>query len=46
MRKLNGKASGKDEVTGELMKGGGDMVIGCIWSLCNMAFESDVLPEN
>ena len=31
----NRKAAGKDEVTGEMIKGGGDW----IWRLCNMAFE-------
>ena len=37
----NGKAAGRDEVTGEMAKGGGDM----IWRLCNRAFESDIVPE-
>ena len=40
----NGKAVGKDEVTGEMIKGGGDRVVDCIWRLCNMACESDVVP--
>ena len=35
----NGKAAGKDEVTGEMIKGGGDRVVDWIWRLCNMAFE-------
>ena len=35
----NGKAAGKDEVTGEIIKGGGDRVVDWIWRLCNMDFE-------
>ena len=42
----NGKAAVKDEVTGERIKGGGNRVVDCIWSLCNMGFESGVVPEN
>ena len=41
----NGKAGGKDEVTGETIKGGGNRVVDWIWRLCNMAFESGV-PED
>ena len=41
----NGKAAGKDKVTEEMVKAGGDMVLDWIWKLCNMAFESDV-PED
>ena len=37
---------GKDEVTGEMVKGGGDIVVDWIWRLCNMAFEIGVVPEN
>ena len=30
----NGKAAGRDEVTGEMVNGGGDMVVQCaIWPL-------------
>ena len=36
----NGKAAGKDEVTGEMIKGGGDRVVDWIWRLYNMAFVS------
>ena len=40
VRKLkNGKAAGMDEVTGEMIKGGGYRVVDWIWRLCNMAFE-------
>ena len=42
----NGKAAGKDETTGEMIKGGGDRVLDCIWRLCNIAFESGVVPED
>ena len=42
----NGKASGKDEIKGEMIKGGDDRVVDWIWRLCNMAFESDVVPED
>ena len=41
----NGKAAGKGEVTGEIVKGGGELVVDQIWRLCNMAFESDVVSE-
>ena len=42
----NGKAAGKDETTLEIIKGGGDRVVDWIWRLCNMAFESGVVPED
>ena len=42
----NGKIAGKDEITGEMIKGGGDKVVDWIWKLCNMAFESDVVFED
>ena len=35
----------KDEVTGEIIKGGGNMMVDWIWRLCNMAFERDVLEH-
>ena len=35
----------KDEVTGEMIKGGDDRVVDWILSLCNMAFESGVGTE-
>ena len=37
-----GKATGGDEITGEMIKGGVDKVVDWIWSLCNMAFENGV----
>ena len=47
VRKLkNGKAAGKNEVTGEMIKGGGDRVVGWIWRLCNMTFQSGIVPED
>ena len=42
----NGKAAGKDEITGEMIKGGGDRVVDWIWRLCNMAFESGDVSED
>ena len=42
----NRKAAGRDEITGEMIKGGGDRVVDWIWRLCNMAFESGVVPED
>src|SRR5678815_3272518 len=38
VRKLNGKPAGIDEITGEMIKNGGEMVIDWIWKLCNKAF--------
>ena len=43
---MNGKAEGKDEFTGEMIKGGGDWVVDRIWRLCNMACESGVVSED
>ena len=40
-----GKATGKDDVTGDMVKGGGDMVVDWVWRICNMTFESVVVPE-
>ena len=40
----NGKAAGGDEITEEMIKGVGDRVVDWIWRLCNMAFESGVVP--
>ena len=42
----NRKVAGKDEVTGEMIIGGGDMVVSGIWKMCNMAFESGVVSED
>ena len=42
----NGKAKGGDEITGEIIKGGGDKVVDWIRRLCNMAFDSSVVPED
>ena len=42
----NGKAAGKDEITGEIIKDGDDRVVDWIWRICNMAFESGVVPED
>ena len=42
----NEKGADKDELTAEMVKGGGDMVVDWIWILCNTAFESGVVPED
>ena len=42
----NGKEAGMDEITGEMVKGGGDKLVGWIWRLCNMTFESGFVPKN
>ena len=34
----NGKAAVKDEITREMIKGGGDRVVHWIWRLCNISF--------
>ena len=41
----NSKATVGDEVTRERLKGGGNRVVDWIWRLCNMAFESGIVPE-
>ena len=47
MRKIkNGKAAGKDEVTGEMIRGGGDSVVDWILRLCKIVFENGVVPED
>ena len=42
----NGKAKGRDEIIGDMIKGGGDRVVDWIWRLCNKAFVNCVVPEN
>ena len=43
----DGKAAGRDYyITGEMVKGGGDMVVDWIWRLYKMTFESGVVPED
>ena len=42
----NGKVIGKDKITGEITKGGGERVVDWIWRLYNMAFESGVVLED
>ena len=46
MKLKNGKAAGKDEVTGEMIKGGGDRVVDWILMLFNIVFESGAVPED
>ena len=40
-----GKAASKDEITGEMIKGGGNRVLDWIWRLCNIAFETGGVPD-
>ena len=40
------KAEGKDEVTGEMVKGEGDMLRNWTWRLCSMTFKRDLEPED
>ena len=40
------KVAGRDEITGEMIKGGGDRVVDWLWRLCNMVFENGVVPED
>ena len=42
----NRKAAGKNEVTGEMIKGGGNRALDWIWRLWNMAFESAIVLED
>ena len=42
----NGKATGRDEITGETIEGVGDRVVDWIWRQCNMTFESDIVSED
>ena len=42
----NGKAVGKDYITGEMIKGGCEKVVDWIWRLCNKGFESGVVPKD
>ena len=37
---------GKDEITGEIIKVGGDRVVDWIQRLCKIASESGVVPED
>ena len=41
----SGKAAGRDKVTGEMIKGWGELVITWISKLCNVAFERGIMPE-
>ena len=40
----NGKPEGNDEITEEVIKGGGDRAVDWIWRLRNMVFESGLVP--
>ena len=41
-----GRLLGKEEVTGEMIKGGGNSMVDWIWRPSNIAFESGVVPED
>ena len=41
----NRKALSGDEITGEMIIGGSDRVVDWIWRVCNMSFESGIVPE-
>ena len=34
------------EITEEIIKGRGDRVVHWVWMLCNIAFESGIVPED
>ena len=36
----------KVEINGEIIKSGDDKVVDWIWNLCNMAFETGVVPKD
>jgi len=41
----NGKASGSDSISGELLKYGGISLWTAVWRLCQQAFEAATIPE-
>src|SRR5678815_4862183 len=42
----NGKSAGIDEIAGEMIKNGVEMVIEWIWKLCNKAFMEGIVPRD
>src|SRR5678815_1965780 len=45
VRKLkNGKFAGIDQITGEMIKNRGEMVIDWIWKFCNKMFMESIVP--
>src|SRR5678816_2416534 len=47
VRKLKyDKSAGMDEITGEMIKNGDEMVIDWIWKLCNKAFMAGIVPRD
>ena len=42
----NGTVARKNKFTGYMIKGGGYRVVDWIWRLCNLTFESGVVPED
>ena len=41
----NGKTVRKGEAAGEMIKNVAELVVTCIWKLCNKALKSSVIPE-
>src|SRR5678815_3512449 len=47
VRKLkNGKSASIDEITGEMIKNGGEMVIDWIWKLCNKSIMEGIVSRD
>ena len=42
----NGKDPGGNEITGKMIKGIGDKVVDVILRVCNISFESGIVPED
>src|SRR5678815_3399611 len=42
----NGKSASIDEITGEMIKNGGEIVIEWIWKLCNKEFMEGIVPRD
>ena len=42
----NGKATGKNAVTGKMIKSRCDMMVDWLWKLSNIAFQSGGVPED
>ena len=40
------RPTGGDKITGGVIGGGDDRVVDWMWKPCNVAFESDVVPED
>ena len=42
----NGNTAGKDEITGEMIKVRADKMVNLVWRMCNISFESGVVPKD